>query len=213
MKKVYFISGLGADRRVFSLLDLSFCQPVFIDWIPPLKKEPLQNYALRMMESIEEKNTVVVGISFGGMLASEMARAWPNMQAILISSNKNSNEFPAYLRIGKYLPLYKIVPFKLVKKIYPAYNWVFGSREKETKKIINQLAKDADANFIKWAVECILKWKSSNAPANIIHIHGTADILLPYRFVKADYTIKGGKHVMALNKHQEISALLKKLLQ
>jgi hypothetical protein len=33
MKKVYFISGLGADKRAFSFLDLSFCEPVFINWI------------------------------------------------------------------------------------------------------------------------------------------------------------------------------------
>jgi hypothetical protein len=41
MKKVYFISGLGADSRVFSFLDLSYFEPVFLDWLPPQKKESL----------------------------------------------------------------------------------------------------------------------------------------------------------------------------
>jgi hypothetical protein len=48
LKKVYFISGLGADKRAFSFLDLSFCEPVFIEWIKPLKNETLQGYALRL---------------------------------------------------------------------------------------------------------------------------------------------------------------------
>ena len=54
MKKVYFISGLGADKRIFSFLDLSFCEPVFIDWITPLKNESLESYALRLRKQIPD---------------------------------------------------------------------------------------------------------------------------------------------------------------
>ncbi|HLG39082.1 MAG TPA: hypothetical protein VI461_05410, partial [Chitinophagaceae bacterium] len=68
MKKVYFISGLGGDKRVFSFLDLSFCEPVFIEWIKPLKKESLESYALRLRNQIPEKNPVIVGVSLGGMM-------------------------------------------------------------------------------------------------------------------------------------------------
>jgi len=39
--QVYFLSGLGADKRIFELLNLSFCEPVFIDWIPPQQNETL----------------------------------------------------------------------------------------------------------------------------------------------------------------------------
>jgi hypothetical protein len=52
MKKVYFISGLGADKRAFSFLDLSFCEPVFIDWIQPLKNELLPEYALDLKNKL-----------------------------------------------------------------------------------------------------------------------------------------------------------------
>ena len=70
--QVYFISGLGADKTVFQLLDLSYCEPVFIDWIKPAKKEPLKAYALRLKaEKNMPDNAVIVGLSFGGMLATE----------------------------------------------------------------------------------------------------------------------------------------------
>ena len=62
MTKIYFISGLGADKRVFSFLDLSFCDPVFIEWIPPLKKESLKEYALRLREQIKDESPVIIGI-------------------------------------------------------------------------------------------------------------------------------------------------------
>ena len=72
--KVYFISGLGADYRVFSLLELSFCEPVFIGWIKPQPNESLPHYAARLLEQIPETSPIIVGISFGGMLVTEMAR-------------------------------------------------------------------------------------------------------------------------------------------
>jgi pimeloyl-ACP methyl ester carboxylesterase len=213
MKNVYFISGLGADSRIFSFLDLSYCNPVYIDWIPPQKNDSLQHYALRLRQTIDEKNPLVVGMSFGGMLASEMAKAEPDMNAIIISSNKSSKEFPAYLRVGKYFPIYKAMSGGLMKKTHSAYSWAFGTKGKEESKLVKQIIADSDPAFVKWAIKSILHWESIEVPKNIIHIHGTSDMLLPYRYVKADYTIKGGKHVMPLDKHSEISPLLKSLIQ
>ncbi|HLG40958.1 MAG TPA: hypothetical protein VI461_14860, partial [Chitinophagaceae bacterium] len=58
----------------------------------------------------------------------------------------------------------------------------------------------------------IMHWKNKEIPRNVIHIHGTGDILLPYRKVKAHYSIKKGNHVMVMDSHAEVSALLKKLI-
>ena len=135
MKKVYFISGLGADKRVFSLLDLSFCQPVYIDWITPIEKESLKDYALRLRKQIKEENPTVVGISLGGMLTTEMAKADKNLNAIIIASNKTSLEFPSYFRIIKYFPIYKFGPQSLLKRIMYHNVWILGGkREKQTQQ-------------------------------------------------------------------------------
>ena len=100
MQKVFFISGLGADKRSFSFLDLSFCTPVFISWLAPLPKETLVAYALRLRATITELNPTIVGLSFGGMLVTEMAKADASVTPIIISSNKSSSEFPFWLKIG-----------------------------------------------------------------------------------------------------------------
>jgi pimeloyl-ACP methyl ester carboxylesterase len=213
MKKVYFISGLGADKRVFSFLDLSFCEPVFIDWIEPHKKESLESYALRLRNKIPEHNPIVVGISFGGMLATEMAKADPNIKAIIISSNKTAGEFPKYIRAAKYFPFYKWLPGKMMNHSAYFLKWVLGRNGKEQKKVLLSIIRDTDARFAKWCITAILNWKNKTVPKNLVHIHGTADKLLPYRLVKADYTIKGGNHVMPMDSHKEISALLKKLIE
>lgn len=211
MKKVYFISGLGADKRAFSFLDLSFCEPQFIEWIKPLEKESLKSYALRLRQQIPEEHPTVVGVSFGGMLATEMAKEDKLMNVIIIASNKSSAEFPAYLRVGKYLPVYKWLPEKLIKN-QTVLNWVLGVEKDEQRKLINAIVADIDPYFLKWAIDAILHWKETSIPDNVKHIHGSADKLLPYRLTKAEHTIEGGTHMMTLYKHKEISDLLCKLI-
>jgi pimeloyl-ACP methyl ester carboxylesterase len=212
VKKVYFISGLGADKRAFSFLDLSFCEPVFIDWISPLKKESLPAYAIRLKEQIKEINPIIVGVSFGGMLATEMAKADPSVKAILISSNKIKKEFPRFFLLGKYLPVYKWVPSSLLKRATTIRKKFFGPKAENQQKVFHQILKDSDPDFTKWAIYAILHWQNHIIPANITHIHGTADKLLPYRLVNADYPIEKGTHLMIMDHHREISALLKKLI-
>jgi pimeloyl-ACP methyl ester carboxylesterase len=212
VKKVYFISGLGADKRAFSFLDLLFCEPIFIDWIPPIKNESLSAYAIRLKEQIKETDPTIVGVSFGGMLATEMAKADPTVKAILISSNKIKKEFPGIFMIGKYIPVYKWIPSALLKRATTIRKKFFGPKGEDQQKVFHQILKDSDPNFTKWAVYAILHWQNRIIPANITHIHGTADKLLPYRLVNADYPIEKGTHLMIMNHHKELSALLKKLV-
>ncbi|HMU47110.1 MAG TPA: alpha/beta hydrolase [Chitinophagaceae bacterium] len=212
MKKVYFIGGLGADKRIFSFLNLSFCKPIFIDWITPVPKESLKEYALRLRKQIDDESPIVVGISFGGMLITEMAKADPLLKGIILASNKTSKEFPAYLRIGKYLPLYKWAPSGLSKKTMLANSWILGGIHEPQKKLLYEIVKDSNMFFVKWAIGAILRWENNATPKNIIHIHGTADKLLPFRLVKADFKIINGTHILTMDQPGEVSELLKKLI-
>ena len=212
MKKVYFISGLGADKRAFSFLDLSFCEPVFIDWIKPLKNESLKSYALRLKDQIPDPNPTIIGVSFGGMLATEIAKSNASAKAIIIASNKTNREFPKIFLAGKYIPVYKWMPPAILKKASLIRLKFFGPKGEKQRELFKEILKDADSDFSKWAIYSILHWENTEIPSNLTHIHGTSDKLLPFRLVKADYTIEGGSHLMIMNQHQDISALLKKLI-
>lgn len=212
MKNVYFISGLGASKKAFTFLDLSFCNPIFIEWIDPLKNESLPSYALRLSKQIKESNATIVGLSFGGMLATEIAKNNPSMQAIIISSNKTHREFPKLLKIGKYLPIYQWLPNYSMKKSSTFFAWILGAKGKEQKITQQQIVKETNPIFTKWAIYAILNWYNTTIPKNLIHIHGTADKLLPYSLVNANYNIKKGEHLMIMDEANEISSLLKKLI-
>ncbi len=213
MKKVYLISGLGADRTVFSKLDLSFCEPVFLDWIEPHKKESLRSYALRLSEKITEPDATIIGLSMGGMIASEIVKAHPAMKAVIISSNRTAKEFPFYTRFSiKYLPLYKFTTKTIMRLIFPINCWTLGAESEADKKHLRGVIERTNLPFVKWCIWSIGRWDLTEPQPNVVHIHGSADHLLPYRYVKPDYTIKGGGHLMIMNRAKELSELLRKVL-
>lgn len=178
-----------------------------------MRNESLQHYALRLAELIDEPSPTIIGVSLGGMMATEIAKANPLAKAIIISSNKTYKEFPGYLRnVIRYMPLYKFTTrFTLCLLLKPIF-WILGAKGKQQRQLLKRIVLESNQPFNRWAIEAIGKWRNVIVPANVIHIHGRADKLLPYKKVKADFTIEGGAHVMVMDKWQEISNLLKKLI-
>jgi len=74
---VYFISGLGADERVFQFIDLTKIEHYFIKWNEPKKDESLSEYCLKLTEQIDKTNGIIlIGVSFGGIIAQEILKSF-----------------------------------------------------------------------------------------------------------------------------------------
>ena len=213
MKTLYCITGLGADEKVFKYLDLSFVNPVFIDWLTPLSNETLQSYATRIKEKyIHESNPLIFGLSLGGMIAVEIAKSIPSAKVIIISSAKTKNEIPFYWKAFKYLPVYKVLPEWLLKQNMAIRSYFLGAKKQAAKNYVKHVAEHGDLKFYRWAVGGILTWQNKTVPSNIIHIHGTKDKLLPHKLLKADILVNSGGHLMIMENAEEISKLIKELL-
>ena len=212
MQKVYFISGLGADERAFSFLDLRFCDPVFVRWVRPAPDESIQSYAARLKQQIPDEYPVIVGLSFGGMLAVELGKAYSYNKLILLSSAKTRKEIPFYLRFMRYFPIHKLATPGFLKAANQLAYKLMGIHERKDKILFSEMLSQADNVFLKWAINAIVNWQNQVAPPRIIHIHGTKDILLPYAFVKADITVKGGVHLMVMKNPEMISKLLREAI-
>jgi pimeloyl-ACP methyl ester carboxylesterase len=210
--KVYFISGLAADRRVFKYIELSpGYEPVYIDWISPDLKETLKDYALRLASSINKTEPfVLVGLSLGGMIATEIAKQFAPEKLILISSIPAAHHLPFYFRILGALGIHKIVPVSFLKSASIIKRF-FSAETSADKVYLRQAIKESDPAFIKWAINAILKWKG-RAFGNCIHIHGNKDLLLPCRYTKPTHVIKGGGHMMILTHGKEINKVLESAL-
>jgi len=211
MKDVYFISGLGADERVFSFLKLENIRQHHIHWIAPEPHEPLQAYSGRLLSQIKTKRPVIVGISFGGIMAAEIGKLLASEKIILISSVKTRHQLPFYLRAAGKLRLHYLLPKFLMQKTNGVVYWLFGVRSKPEKELLRSVIRDSDPVFTKWAIGKILRWENTEILPNSVSIHGTKDQLLPY--TKADFTVMNGGHLMIVSHAAEVSDLLNKILK
>lgn len=207
LKRVYFISGLGADRRAFRKLTFpTDFELVHLDWIPPLTKESLEDYANRMALGIDtSKPFYLIGLSFGGMLATEISRKLNPLHTFIISSAPVFKELPWYYRLAGVLSLQKLVPLSLMKKGNGIGLTFLGAKTHDERMLLKQLIADSDPVFMKWALTCILTWRNRERPSNLTHIHGTADRILPIKYYKPDVVVNGGGHFMVYANATEIS--------
>jgi len=210
MKNVYIFSGLGADKRVFQKMDFSEFNTTFVDWILPNKNESIESYAKKLTDQIKHEKPILIGLSFGGIVATEIAKIIEVEKIILIASAKTKSEIPIYYRIAGKLKLHKLLPAKLLKMPNFFSYWFFGTENRNDKKMLAEILKDTDENFLKWAIDKIVNWKSKIAHRNLIHIHGTADRILPIYFVNCQIKVKNGGHFMTLNKAKELSEIVKR---
>lgn len=215
-KQIYCISGLGADERVFKHLELEADSITHIKWLEINKrnsKMSIKTYASRLLGNFIHPNPIIIGISFGGIVALEIAKQIPTYQVIIISSIKSKSEIPFVYRILKHVPIYKIIPYVIIKRFKSIASDIFGINDNENKKLLNNIIDETNPEFFKWALNVILSWDNSidlhnSKPINLTHIHGTKDIIFPIKYTKNVIKIEGGGHLMTLTHYNEISEII-----
>jgi esterase/lipase len=210
----YFISGLGADERIFKKIVLPNNVIVkHIHWIEPLPQEALQEYCKRLLPQIDVNNEfILIGLSFGGMAAIELGKIIHPRQVIIISSVATAKEFPLPFKIVRLLRLHKIIPAWLLKIPNPIANWIFGVKTKKEKEMLRAFSKNVSPNYLKWSMNTVLNWNNKHKPDNLVHIHGKDDKIFPCSKTNADITLENGGHLMVYNQAKKISAILSDII-
>ena len=207
-KEIYLFSGLGADESVFQRLDFSNYSTTFIKWIAPLGQETIEHYATRLLEQIPTERPILIGLSFGGIMAIEVAKQIDTTKVILIASAKTKKEIPFYYRMAGRIGLHKLLPVRFLKNSNAVTNWFFGAKSSFDKQLLKEILHNTDPAFLKWAIDKIVHWPNQEEPENIFHIHGTKDRILPLSFVNCDVIIKNAGHLMVLDKSEELNKVL-----
>jgi pimeloyl-ACP methyl ester carboxylesterase len=208
--KIYAISGLGADKRVFDFLSLDY-EIIPVDWIKPYKNEPIEKYSKRLSKAICTKDEyVILGVSFGGLIATEISKSLNPKLTILVSSAENYKELPEIYRIIGKIRLAKVIPSRFFIPPKIIAHFLFGAFNKE---LLNNILEDTDPYFTKWAINEILKWKNTQNLVNVLKISGSKDKILPPKKSLGKVLIQNGEHFMIVDKAKEISALINKKLE
>lgn len=215
MKKVYYISGLGADERVFTKLKIDNAEEIFIKWEKPQAKESIQDYSKRLINQIDLNHPIIlIGVSFGGIIAQEIANHIQVEKIYVISSVKSENEYGIQLKFAKFSNIYKLVPYlpvALLKKInLLTGNYYFSIQSKNESNLLKAIIHDTNDDFLVWAIHEIMIWKkiiNSKSPT-LIHIHGDNDRIFTKRKIDNVIWIENGGHFMIYNRAKEISNII-----
>jgi pimeloyl-ACP methyl ester carboxylesterase len=226
--QVYCISGLGADRRIFSKLKLENAELHFIDWTLPEQGDTMRSYALTLAKQVKHQEIVLVGVSFGGMLATDLTAVYREnnlipghsgfrlpfriIKTFIISTCSTHRQFPLPMRWASYVKLHKAAPYSLILRNSRLNRFVFDLKSRDEELYLKRLMLDStNLELIKRSVDIIFNWKAEHE-VDVIHIHGTADRLFPARNIKADHWVKDGGHFMVWNRAREISRIMQDAL-
>ena len=212
---VYLMPGLAASPLIFENIKLptSSYELIYLEWFLPHKNETLQHYAKRMCKDIKE-DSVLIGVSFGGILVQEMAKQIRVKKLIIISSVKSHLEFPQRIKIAKTTKAYKILPTNWLQNIETLVKYSFGNNIISKRlKLYEKYLQMRDKAYLDWAIEKLVLWENEEVNSKLIHIHGEKDEVFPIKNIKNCIIVKNATHTLILHKYKWLNENLPKLIE
>lgn len=211
---VYFMPGMAANPSIFENIKLPEYQfkMHLLEWIIPHENETLQDYAKRIITKIEHQNPVLIGVSFGGILVQEMSKWIECKKVIVISSVKSKHELPKRLKVLKVTNAYKILPTQLIANIDHLSKFVFGKTINKRIELYKKYLSVRDKSYLDWAIKQIIFWDQENPDPKTIYIQGDHDMVFPHTCQGNCIVVKGGTHIMIINKFKWFNEHLPKLI-
>lgn len=153
------------------------------------------------------------GLSMGGMITMEICKYLTPEKVILISSTKDRIEFPWFIQLTKWLPLWRITPAWLLKWWSIRFRFIIGRMKGDDLKLFKAMMWDSDPYYFRWSMGALAKWDNMDVPPEYCHIHGNGDWLLPYRFIKGKVeTVEGGTHWMVVDRAEEVAGYIRQYI-
>ena len=94
-KTIYLIPGTGADGHLFERVQIEKYDTVWLEYLEPHEKEDFPSYIDRMAARIDTTERYsIIGVSLGGMIATELADRLQPEEVIVIAGAKTKSELP-----------------------------------------------------------------------------------------------------------------------
>jgi pimeloyl-ACP methyl ester carboxylesterase len=207
---IYLFPGQGSDERLFKHLVLpAGYDTVHISYPVPDKYETLAEYAARYIEEIDCSGPyILMGVSLGGMICTELSDTLSPLRTILISSAKSTHELPGRYTFQQHFRLNRIIPKRMTKGGARLLQGIVEPDRKHDKKTFKEMLKAKDPLYLKRTVDMIINWERTTFPDKIVHIHGDKDHTIPIKNVQYNYLIEDGSHMMMLTRAGEINQII-----
>lgn len=213
--KIYQISGLGANQKAFDYLQINpDFETVYIPWLQPEKNESLEDYTKRMAEKINpDEEFILMGLSFGGIIVQEMNRFLNPKLNILISTIKNRDELPRFMKFSSRTKAHRLIPANFLTSekgiSYALFRKLYSSKMPD----LNEFFEFRDPYYLKWSIDKIVNWQNHVEVKNYIHFHGDKDPVFPFSKLNDAERISGGTHLMVMQKAKKLSEMINERLE
>lgn len=212
---VYFIPGLAANPLIFEKisLDPDIFTSNYLDWEEPLATETIENYTKRFIKKIKDENPVIIGVSFGGIIAQEISKQIKTRKIIIISSVKNELEYPTSFRLAKKLKLYYLFPTNSVDFFQNCTKKIVSSKKIQQRILMyEKYLTMRSKNYLNWSIKKILLWENKNPVNNLVHIHGTKDHIFPFQKIKNAIFLPNATHALILLQYKWLNKNLPEII-
>lgn len=209
---IYCIPGLGFNEAIFSKLALSPHRVTILNWIEPQPEESIQSYASRMLQGIEEEDgaeVVLLGHSFGGVMAQEIALQKNIALVIIMSSIRFGDEIPNYLKAVNKTRLYNFFSVELIKRTFPFFGERHGFDTSDKKEMFMDMLFQNSNTYLQWALKTITQWQGGLKGFKFFRIHGSKDLTFEIdKQIQPYYLVEGGNHIMVYDRSDEINEMI-----
>lgn len=203
----YAIPGLGVTGEVFGRLS-QYLELQIIDWVLPESGESLRHYAARMERFLPDGPVVLIGYSFGGIIAQEIHKRRPEITLVLINTLVDEREKPLWLRIMRYLPLYRLARGKWRIKLLPIYGRRYGLKNREDISILQKMFSESPNALRMWSIQALIGWVGQKPESEqFLRLHGTKDKVFPLTRMRGEGKwIQNGRHFMVWQRAEEVAS-------
>lgn len=182
--------------------------------LEPVPGETLPQYALMVAESQGIRaEDAVGGISFGGMIAGEIARQRPAAGLILLGSCLGPLGLPSWYRwlerVCRFIPD-SAFSFRSWR---PLVRWRFAPLTREAETCLVEMMADHPMPMIRAFGRMAIGWEGVDAvPCPVLSIHGDMDRIIPLSSVNPDVILKDAGHAFTLTHADQTVAAIRDFL-
>lgn len=219
MSRIVLIPGLGADQRLFEPQRSAFPDLISPSWLDPQSNESLASYASRLAARVREslpsdqRPLILGGVSFGGMLAAEMAPLLNPQAVVMIGSELHPGEIAVSLKLmamaGRWMPTPSGPAARVMARTFIRR---LGPMTRDQRRFLETMIDAVPYSFLQWATGAIFGWGGVRKVASkLVRLHGEHDRIIP--FPKADlvHKIAGAGHLPSVSHAEEVNRHLRAL--
>jgi pimeloyl-ACP methyl ester carboxylesterase len=209
-RRIVLFSGMGGDKRMFGPIRAPGFELITPDHLEPERGEDLAAFAERTADRHGlGAEDIVGGVSFGGMLAAQIASQRKLAGAILLASCHQPRRLPAGYRAVELFS--RCIPDGLLglRSWPPLVRGRFAPIDDASARLMIEMARGYSPGMLRRFGRMIVGWPGvEKIPCPLLSVHGANDRVIPASCIDADLVLPAAGHAFTLTHSGPINAAM-----